>query len=136
MNLKFLPDSDLMYVYFETNTSNTQTKTQHAEIFKFVAKSNKNKIIGYEIEKASKNLNFVLTSLNLNSKQKLAVCLFYIRERQGKTQKEFSAHLNVSESTYKSLERAEHNINFDTLDVIFDKFPDESILETVFSKAG
>jgi len=136
VNLKYLPENDLMYVYFEANVPNTQSRTKHSEVFKFVAKADKNRIIGYEIENASKNLKYVLTNLELSSKQKLAICLYFIREREEKTQKEFSAILNVSESTYKSLERAQHNINFDTLDGIFGKFPHESILEVIFYKAG
>ncbi len=77
-----------------------------------------------------------MTKLKLNRKQKLAVCLYFIREQEGKTQKEFSANINISESTYMSLERAEHNINFDTLGEIFGKFPNEPILDTVFHQAG
>lgn len=136
MNLKYLPENDLMYVYLEMNIPNTQTRTEHGEVFRFVAKADKKRIIGYEIENVSKNLEYVLTNLKLNSKQKLAVCLYFIRVREGKTQKEFSTVLNVSESTYKSLEKAEHNINFDTLDGIFGKFPHEPILESVFHKVG
>ncbi len=100
--------------------------TDKDDIFKFVAKSDKNKIVGYEVENVSNNLGHVLNHLGLNRKQKLAVCLSYIRERQQKTQKEFSVVLGISESTYKSLERAEHNISFDTLDVIYDKFQKRS----------
>jgi len=136
MNLKYLTENDLMYIYLETNIPNIQTRTEHDEIFKFVAKADKKRIIGFEIENASTNLMYILKNLNLNSKQRLAVCLFYLRERAGKTQKEFSEVINVSESTYKSLEKAEHNINFDTLDEIYVKFPRESILETVFRKVG
>ena len=136
MNLKYIPDHDLMYVYLELNTPNTQSRTSHEEIFKFVSKNEKNKIVGYEIESASKNLKFVLKNLSLNSKQKLAICLFFLRERQKKTQKEFAESLNISESTYKSLERAEHNISFDTLDGIFSKFPDETLLNAVFQKVS
>ena len=43
---------------------------------------------------------------------------------------------SISLSKYKSLEKADHNINFDTLESIFETFPNESILETVFQKAG
>ncbi|WP_413944599.1 helix-turn-helix domain-containing protein [Bdellovibrio sp. HCB-162] len=118
------------------NVPNTQTRTGHSDVFKFVAKADKTKIIGYEIENASRNLKYILTDLNLNSKQKLAICLYFIREREGKSQKDFAADLNISESTYKSLERAEHNISFDTLDGIFGKFPNEPILENVFHKVG
>lgn len=136
MNLKYLTDNDLMYIYFESDVPNTQTRTSHEEIFKFVAKADKNKIIGYEVENASQNLNYVLTKLNLNSKQKLAICLLYIRERNGHTQEQVADILDISLSKYKSLEKAEHNINFDTLDHIFETFPNEPILETVFHKAG
>ncbi len=38
-----------MYVYLETNVPNIQTRTQHEEVFKFVAKSDKKMIVGYEI---------------------------------------------------------------------------------------
>ena len=136
MNLKYLPKNDLMYIYFEINTPNTQTRTSHESIFKFVAKSNKNKIVGYEIENITDNLNFVLTSLNLNSKQRLAICLYFLRERQGKTQEQIANVLEISLSKYKSLEKADHNINFDTLEIIFEAFPNEPILDTVFHKVG
>jgi uncharacterized protein YuzE/DNA-binding XRE family transcriptional regulator len=136
MNLKYLPENDLMYIYFETNVPNTQTRTGHPGVFRFVAKSNKSKVIGYEVESVSDNLNYVLTKLCLNSKQKLAICLYFIREREGKTQEQVANALDISLSKYKSLEKAEHNINFDTLDNIFETFSDEPILETVFNKAG
>ncbi|UXR63778.1 helix-turn-helix transcriptional regulator [Bdellovibrio bacteriovorus] len=136
MNLKYLAENDLMYMYFEMNVPNTQTRTEHPEVFKFVAKADKSTVVGYEIENAASNLKYILTSLNLNSKQKLAICLYFIREREGKTQKDFSSALGISESTYKSLERADHNISFDTLDGIFGKFAHEPIMETVFHHAG
>lgn len=136
MNLKYLADNDLMYIYFQSNVPNTQTRTSHDGVFKFVAKADKSKIIGYEVEEASKNLNYVLTKLGFNSKQKLGVCLHFLRERAGKTQEQFADVLNISLSKYKSLEKADHNINFDTLESIFETFPNEPILETVFHMAG
>ena len=136
MNIKYLSENELMYIYFENNVPNTQTRTGHENIFKFVAKADKNKIVGYEIENVSDNLNYVLTKLNLNSKQKLAICLYFLRERQGKTQEQIAESLNISLSKYKSLEKADHNINFDTLESIFETFPNEPILDTVFHKAG
>jgi uncharacterized protein YuzE len=136
MNLNYLPDSDLLYIYLESNTPNVQARTNHKDIFKFVAKTDKNKIIGYEVEKVSKNLNFVLTKLNLTSKEKLAICLYYIRTNKKNTQEQIADLLQISLSKYKSLEKADHNINFDTLDNIFENFPNESILETVFHKAS
>ena len=39
MNLKYLPENDLMYIYFESNVPNTQTRTGHQGVFKFVAKT-------------------------------------------------------------------------------------------------
>ena len=136
MNLKYLPENDLMYIYFESNVPNIQTRTGHEGVFKFVAKIDKNKVIGYEVENTAKNLNYVLTKLGLNSKQKLGVCLYFLRERKAKTQEQFAETLGISLSKYKSLEKAEHNINFDTLESIFETFPNEPILETVFHKSG
>lgn len=136
MNLKYLSENELMYIYFESNVPNTQTCTGHEGIYKFVAKADKNKIVGYEVENVSDNLNYVLTKLNLNSKQKLAICLYFLRERQGKTQEQVAESLDISLSKYKSLEKADHNINFDTLESIFETFPNEPILETIFHKAG
>ena len=136
MNLKYWPENDLMYIYFESNVPNTQTRTSHKSIFKFIAKSDKNKIVGYEVENVFGNLNTVLTKLNLNSKQKLAICLYFLRERQGKTQEQIADALEISLSKYKSLEKADHNINFETLNNIFETFPNEPILDTVFQKAG
>ena len=132
MIVKFNIDTGLMYIHFSTGVSNIQMPTAHDEIFKFVAKANKDLIIGYEVEDAEKNLKHVLESFGLNRKQKLAVAMCIIRERQKKTQKEFSTIINVSEGTYKSIERAEHNISFDTLDVIYNQFKNEPILHQVF----
>jgi predicted transcriptional regulator len=125
-----------MYIYFENNIPNTQVRTGHVGIYKFVAKANKNKIVGYEIENISINLNYVLTKLGLSCKQKLAICLYFLRERKGKTQEQIADILEISLSKYKSLEKADHNINFDTLESIFETFPNEPILDTVFHKAG
>ena len=136
MNLKYLSENDLMYIYFESNVPNTQIRTSHEGVFKFVAKADKSKIVGYEVENVSENLNYVLTKLNLNSKQKLAICLYFLRERQGKTQEQIADSLDISLSKYKSLEKADHNINFDTLESIFETFPNEPILDTIFHKAG
>ena len=57
--------------------------------------------------------------------------MYFIR-KQKKTQKKFSTIINVSESTYESIERAEHNINFDTLDLIYKQFNQEEVLPNVF----
>jgi uncharacterized protein YuzE len=136
MNLKYLPENDLMYIYFESSVPNIQTRTGHEGVFKFVAKADKNKIVGFEVEDVSANLNYVLTKLDLNSKQKLAICLYYLREKQRKTQEQIADALEISLSKYKSLEKADHNINFDTLECIFATFPNEPILDTVFHKAS
>jgi uncharacterized protein YuzE/DNA-binding XRE family transcriptional regulator len=136
VNLKYLPANDLMYIYFETNVPNTQSRTSLEGVYKFVAKADKKKVVGYEIEGVSENLNQVLTKLGLNSKQKLAICLYFIRERAGKTQEQMAVALDISLSKYKSLEKADHNINFDTLEIIFVTFPNESILDTVFQRVG
>ncbi len=77
-------------------------------------------------------MEYILNKLGLSRKQKLAVGLCFIREKQKKTQKDFSTIINVSESTYKSIEKAEHNISFDTLDIIYNQFPKEEILHEIF----
>lgn len=132
MIIKFNNDTGFMYVHFATGVPNIQMPTGNEDIAKFVAKANKDQIIGYEIEDTEKNLNFVLNNIGLNRKQKLAVVMCFIREKKKKTQKEFSTIINVSEGTYKSIERAEHNISFDTLDIILNQFKDEEILHQVF----
>lgn len=132
MIVKFNYDTGLMYIHFFTGVPNIQVPTSREQISKFVAKANRDQIVGYEIENAEKNLNFVLEKFGLNRKQKLAVVMCFIREKQKKTQKEFSTVINVSESTYKSIERAEHNINFDTLDIIYNQFQNEQSLHSVF----
>ncbi len=132
MIVKFNNDTGLMYVHFSTGVPNIQMATDNEDIYKFVAKANKEQIIGYEIEDTANNLDFVLNKMGLNRKQKLAVVMCFIREKQKKTQKDFSTIINVSEGTYKSIERAEHNISFDTLDIIYNQFKDEEILHQVF----
>lgn len=132
MIVKYNNDTGLMYIHFSTGVSNIQMPTSNEDIAKFVAKANKDQVIGYEIEDAVNNIKTVLNNLGLNRKQKLAVVMCFIRENKKKTQKEFSTIINVSETTYKSIERAEHNITFDTLDVILNQFKDEEILHQVF----
>jgi DNA-binding XRE family transcriptional regulator len=133
MLVKYNIETNLLYVHFFTGVPNVQMPTNHPDAAKFVAKSNKDQVIGYEIENASENMSFILEKLGLNRKQKLAIVLCYLREKDKKTQKEFSTIINVSESTYKSLERAEHNIGFDTLDIIYNQFKKEKMLFDIFS---
>ena len=132
MIVKYNNDTGLMYIHFSTSVPNIQMPTSNEDIAKFVAKANKEQVIGYEIEDAQSNIKTVINNLGLNRKQKLAIVMCFIREKQKKTQKEFSTIINVSEGTYKSIERAEHNISFDTLDVIYNQFKDEEILHQVF----
>lgn len=130
--IKYNDELDLMYIHFFTGVPNIQVQTSDEAISKFVAKSNRQQIVGYEIESASHKMNYILDELGLNRKQKLAVCMCFIREKQKKTQKEFSTIINVSESTYKSIEKAEHNIAFDTLDIIYNQFKKEEVLSHIF----
>lgn len=134
MNIKYNSDSELMYIHFYSGVANVQVPTRNKDISKFVAKNDKEKIIGYEIECTTKNMQQILNKLELNRKQKLAVAMCFIREKKKKTQKEFSTIIKVSEGTYKSIERAEHNISFDTLDFILNQFEDEEILQHIFLK--
>lgn len=132
MIIKYNFETDLMYIHFFTGVPNIQMRTKNEGIAKFVAKANKDQIIGYEVDGAQENIEFILNKIGLSRKQKLAVVMCFIREKHKKTQKEFSTILNVSEGTYKSIERAEHNISFDTLDVIYNQFKGEEILHQVF----
>lgn len=132
MIVKFNSDTGFMYIHFSTGVPNIQMPTNNEDVAKFVAKANKDQIVGYEIEDAENNIEFIITRLGLNRKQKLAVVMCLIREKKKKTQKEFSTIINVSEGTYKSIERAEHNISFDTLDIIYNQFKDEKILHQIF----
>ncbi len=130
--VKYNHETGLMYIHLMTGVPNIQMRTSKADVSKFVAKANKEQIVGYEIEDVPKNIDYVLNKLGLSRKQKLAVGLCFIREKQKKTQKDFSTIINVSESTYKSIEKAEHNITFDTLDIIYNQFPKEEILHEIF----
>ena len=132
MMIKYNHETGLMYIHFQTGVPNIQTRTSKSDISKFVAKAQRDQIVGYEIENAATNMDYILNNLGLSRKQKLAVGLCFIREKQKKTQKDFSTIISVSESTYKSIERAEHNISFDTLEIIFDQFPKEKILHGIF----
>ena len=132
MVVKYNSDLDLMYVHFFTSVPNIQVRTPNDQISKFVAKANRDQIVGYEIENAEKNWDFINKEMGLSRKQLLAVVMCFIREKRKQTQKEFSTIINVSESTYKSIERAEHNITFDTLDVIYNQFRDEPPLHMIF----
>jgi len=132
MIIKYNHDTGLMYIHFFTGVPNIQVRAGSDQIAKFVAKANRDQIVGYEIENAEGNFDFIMQKIGLNRKQKLAVVMCFIREKEKKTQKEFSTIINVSESTYKSIERAEHNISFDTLDVIYNQFSKEKALHAIF----
>lgn len=132
MIVKFNNDTGLMYIHFSSGVPNIQMQTSNENVAKFVAKANKDQIIGYEIEDTERNMDYILNKLGLNRKQKLAISMCFIREKQKKTQKEFSTIINVSEGTYKSIERAEHNISFDILDIIYNQFKGEPFLHQVF----
>ena len=88
--------------------------------------------MGHEIENASKNMFLLFESFGFSRKQKMAIAMSVIRERRKKSQKEFSTIIDVSEATYKSIERAEHNISFETIDRIYSKFSDDEVLKMVF----
>lgn len=132
MVVKYNHETGLMYIHLATGVPNIQVKTSHDDVSKFVAKVNRDQIVGYEIENAPENIEYVIKKLGLSRKQALAVVLCFIREKSQKTQKEFSTIINVGESTYKNIERAEHNIGFDTLDVIYNKFSKEPALHAIF----
>ncbi|MBF0316254.1 MAG: helix-turn-helix domain-containing protein [Oligoflexia bacterium] len=135
MLIKINEHTGLMYLYFSAGVQNIQMPTGNEEVSKFVAKSNKEQIVGYEIENFEKNMNLVLSKLGLSAKQKLAVVLCYIREKSKKTQKEFSQMFNISEGTYKTLEKAEHNISFDTLSLIFCHLPqNKNFIDKIFTE--
>jgi hypothetical protein len=61
MIVKFNNDTGLMYIHFLRGVPNIQMPTEHKGIAKFVAKDNKDQIIGYEIEETSENLSLALS---------------------------------------------------------------------------
>lgn len=97
MIVKYNYDTGLMYIHFSTGVANIQMPTSNEDIAKFVVKANKDQIIGYKVEDTEINIKTVLNSLGLNRKQKLVVVMCFIREKQKKTQKEFSTIINVSD---------------------------------------
>ena len=131
MIVKYNLETDLMYIHFATGIPNVLVPTDNGNISKFISKKQKN-IIGYEIEEASTVIEHFLSNYDLNRKQKLAVILSFLREKKKKSQKEFSTIISISEGSYKSLERAEHNIGFDTLDKIYNIFPADKMLSKLF----
>ena len=69
MIVKYNHKTDLMYIYFTLNVPNIQVQTPHEHISKFVLKTNREHIIGYEIESAEQNLQYIKTKLGLSSTQ-------------------------------------------------------------------
>lgn len=132
MLIKYNKEIDTLYIHFKTGTSNIHVPTENEDVYKFVLKTNRNEIVGYEVERASENSNLIFKSLGLNSKQRLAIILCMTREKYKKTQKQFADLLKISEGSYKNLEKAEHNITFDTIDKIYSAFSEEESLRSVF----
>ena len=135
MLIKYSREIDTIYIHFKSGTSNIQIPTKNEDLYKFVLKTDRKIIIGYEVERAQSNINLILNELGLTSKQKLAVILCMTRGKKEKTQKEFADLLKISEATYKNLEKAEHNIAFNTIEEIYTAFSAEDSLKYVF-KAG
>lgn len=132
MNIKYNKQTDLMYIHFTSEHSSVLVKTDSNDISKFVSKNDYNYILGYEIEETSKNIIKFLDQYPLNRKQKLAIVMAYLRYKKDKTEKEFSVIINVSEESYKDIEKANHNIGFETIDRILNVFKNEPEINVIF----
>ena len=133
MKIKYIKDTDYMYIHFKKGIPNILVQTDHEDISKFVSKKDPSTVVGYEIEEASLNISNLFLHYPLTSRERLAVLICFIREKRGETQKQFSTLLGLSESKYKMIENGEHNISFDTVERIYNVFPDFNELSMVFN---
>ena len=124
MNIKYMAEIDSLYIYFDSEIPKIMIPSSIDErVGIFVDKKTKKKVCGYEIEGAS---TFFLENINkfdFSLKQLIAAGIFFTRVSSGYSQEKMASELEVSLSSYKSLEKAEQNFTLDTLETINSKFP-------------
>ena len=124
MNLKYMPEIDTLYIYLDSKTPKILIESKIDErIGVFVDKKTMKKKCGYEIENASQTLFKNIYHLELNLRETLGLMLYFTRIINTKSQESMANEINVSLSTYKSLEKADQNFSFDIFENINNKFP-------------
>ena len=124
MNLKYLPEIDTLYIYQDSRTPKILIQSKFDEtVGIFVDKKTMKKKCGYEIENASHSLFKNIYHLELGLKETLGLVLYFTRVLNAQSQESMAKEINVSLSTYKSLEKAEQNLSFDIFETINRKFP-------------
>jgi DNA-binding XRE family transcriptional regulator len=119
-----MEEIDTIYIYLDSETPKILVPSSMDDrIGVFVDKKTKKTICGYEVQEASKALMRNLTKMNLNLKQILAVALYFERITLNLSQEAMAKEIQLSLSSYKSLEKAEQNLGMDTLEVINRMFP-------------
>lgn len=124
MNLKYMPEIDTLYIYFDSEIPKIMVPSEFSEqVGVFVDKKTRKLICGYEVEGASEFFLENIHSFNFNLKQLIAAGIYFIRVSGGLSQEKMAAELDVSLSSYKSVEKAEQNFTLDTFESINVKFP-------------
>jgi uncharacterized protein YuzE/DNA-binding XRE family transcriptional regulator len=124
MNLKYMPEIDTLYIYFEVETPKIMVPSEFSDqVGIFVDKKTQKKICGYEVEGASEFFLENTNKFDFNLKQLIAAGIYFIRVSTGLSQEKMASELGVSLSSYKSVEKAEQNFTLDTFESINIKFP-------------
>jgi DNA-binding XRE family transcriptional regulator len=119
-----MEEIDTIYIYLDSETPKIMVPSSMDDrIGVFVDKKTRKITCGYEVQEASKALMRNLTKMNLNLKQILAVALYFERITLNLSQEAMAKEIQLSLSSYKSLEKAEQNLGMDTLEVINRMFP-------------
>ncbi|MCB9061884.1 MAG: helix-turn-helix transcriptional regulator [Halobacteriovoraceae bacterium] len=133
MKIDFNSKTNLLYFYFKTGVPNRGRETENEDILAFVQKGTDD-IIGYEVDGAYQNYNYMMNHLKLSLKEKLAITLVLERSKAGNSQEEFAEILGIGLSTYKSIEKAMANTGIETLEKILEILPSNRLKGIFISK--
>lgn len=124
VNLKYMPEIDTLYIYFELDTPKIMVPSQLDDrVGIFVDKKTRKRICGYEIEGALKSVPLNSKDLNLSLRQELAVGLYLVRMSTNVSQEDMANEIGVDISVYHNLEKAEQDLSLDSFESIHKKSP-------------
>lgn len=125
LNLKYIPDMDIFYIYLEPSKAKILTRSSFSEdVAIFVSKEKKNTICGYEIVNARESFEKNIQFLQLEIKQLVGVALCFSRSVRQLSQEKMADFLGIGLTTYKQIENGELNFSIEIFQIIGKKFPE------------
>jgi len=125
MNLKYMSDMDIFYIYLEPSKAKILTRSSFSEdVAIFVSKENKNTICGYEIVNARESFEKNIQFLQLEIKQLIGVALYFSRSVRQLSQEKMADSLGIGLTTYKQIEKGEQNFSIEIFQHMSKQYPE------------